>query len=307
MCGIAGLWQRDGASREGLARSVEDMTGALSHRGPDDFGVWINSEAGIALGHRRLSIIDLSPAGHQPMLSSDRRFVITYNGECYNFADLRNDLVARGAMFRGQSDTEVIIEGCVRWGVKETVSRLNGMFALAIWDVHERRLYLARDRMGEKPLYWAVFGSLVLFGSELKALRAVPSWHPRLNRGAVAAFLRHNYVPGPFTIYEGVNKLPPGRFVSIGARSVQEDAYWSLEEAVTHGPQRSAHRRRRGVDRKSRRAAAGCSRAPDGLGCSARGVSVRRLRFVERCSADAKILCSAGQNLHDQLRPCDVR
>jgi asparagine synthase (glutamine-hydrolysing) len=235
MCGIAGLWQRDGASREGLALSVEDMTGALSHRGPDDSGVWVDSEAGIALGHRRLSIIDLSPAGHQPMRSSDRRFVITYNGECYNFADLRNDLVARGAMFRGQSDTEVIIEGCVHWGVKETISRINGMFALAIWDAHERRLYLARDRMGEKPLYWAVFDSLVLFGSELKALRAVPSWHPRLNRGAVAAFLRHNYVPGPFTIYEGVNKLPPGRFVSIGARSVQENTYWNLEEAVSHG------------------------------------------------------------------------
>jgi asparagine synthase (glutamine-hydrolysing) len=235
MCGIAGLWQRGGASREEVARAVEAMTAALSHRGPDDCGVWSDAQVGLALGQRRLSIIDLSPAGHQPMYSSDRRFVITYNGECYNFADLREALCTRGATFRGHSDTEVIIEGCMCWGVKETVSRLNGMFALAIWDTHERRLYLARDRMGEKPLYWAVFGSLVLFGSELKALRAVGSWRPRLHRGAVAAFLRHSYVPGPFTIYEGVNRLPPGGFVSIDAHSVEEGAYWKLEDAVIAG------------------------------------------------------------------------
>ena len=235
MCGIAGLWERGGASREDLARSVEDMTQALSHRGPDDSGIWIDAETGIALGHRRLSIIDLSPAGHQPMRSPDRRFVITYNGECYNFADLRNELAVRGAVFRGQSDTEVIVEGCVYWGVEETISRLNGMFALAIWDRDERRLCLARDRMGEKPLYWAQFGPLVLFGSELKALRAVPTWQPRLNRGAVAAFLRHNYVPGPATIYEGINKVPPGAFVSIGVRSAREGTYWNLKNAAVAG------------------------------------------------------------------------
>ena len=235
MCGIAGLWQRDGASREDLARSVETMTQAISHRGPDDSGIWADAEPGIALGHRRLSIIDLSPAGHQPMHSSDRRFVMTYNGECYNFVDLRNELAARGAVFRGQSDTEVIVEGCMYWGVEETISRLNGMFALAIWDRHERRLCLARDRMGEKPLYWGQFGPLVLFGSELKALRAVPTWQPRLDRGAVAALLRHNYVPGPASIYEGINKLPPGGFVSIGARSAREGTYWSLKHAAVAG------------------------------------------------------------------------
>jgi asparagine synthase (glutamine-hydrolysing) len=239
MCGIAGLWRRGGASREEISLTVENMTATLSHRGPNNSGIWIDSDAGFALGHRRLSIIDLSPAGHQPMLSSDRRFVITYNGECYNFTNLREELTARGATFRGQSDTEVIVEGCIHWGVRDTISRLNGMFAIAIWDAHQRQLHLARDRMGEKPLYWVVFGDLVLFGSELKALRAAPSWEPRLDLGAVSAFLRHNYVPGPFTIYEGVSKLPPGGFVSIGLHSIQESAYWQLEDVVRPGRQES--------------------------------------------------------------------
>lgn len=236
MCGIAGVWARDGERDDVLARHVTTMTRTLSHRGPDDEGIWLDGRAGIALGHRRLSIIDLSQAGHQPMVSSDGRFVISYNGEIYNFSDLRRELEGRGAQFRGHSDTEVIVEGCVRFGVAETIKRLNGMFAIAIWDAQARTLSLTRDRVGEKPLYVADLGPLVLFASELKALRAHPGWQPRLSIDAVAAFLRHNYVPGPFSIYEGVRKVPPGGLVTIAQRGKPCEAlYWSLADAVCQG------------------------------------------------------------------------
>jgi len=238
MCGITGFWLRGGADAQQLQRTVTAMAGTLLHRGPDDGGAWVNAEAGIALAQRRLSIIDLSPAGHQPMASSNGRYVITYNGEIYNFTDLRSDLEAHGVCFRGHSDTEVIVEGLAHWGVTETLSRLNGMFAMAIWDNAERSLYLARDRMGEKPLYWAQFGPLVLFGSELKALRAHPGWQPRINRDIVPAFLRHNYIPAPFTIYEGVFKLLPAGFVRIRHNSDAEPlSYWDLGKVVSRGGQ----------------------------------------------------------------------
>ena len=212
------------------------MSDSISHRGPDDSGIWVSAEQGVALGQRRLSIIDLSPAGHQPMVSSDGRYVITFNGEIYNFREIRRELEATGARFRGNSDTEVIVEGCVHFGIQQTIGKLNGMFAIALWDKRERNLYLARDRMGEKPLYYGVFGSLVLFGSELKALRANADWSPRLDRGAVAAFLRHNYVPGPFSIYEGVRKLSPGKFAVIQeCGPAKEHSYWDIADAVSSG------------------------------------------------------------------------
>jgi asparagine synthase (glutamine-hydrolysing) len=236
MCGIAGFWARHGGNAAAQAGIVAAMTQTLRHRGPDDDGVWVDGDLGIALGHRRLAILDLSPAGHQPMVSSNGRFVITYNGEVYNFADLRRELERKGARFRGQSDTEVIVEGCVHFGVEDTIDRLNGMFAIALWDAHERRLYLARDRMGEKPLYFAAFGPLVLFASELKSLRAHPGWQPRLARDAVAGFLRHNYVPGPFSIYEGVRKVPPGGLVVIEREGTpRERLYWDLAAVVRNG------------------------------------------------------------------------
>jgi asparagine synthase (glutamine-hydrolysing) len=236
MCGISGIWERNGCSLQHLKRRASAMTQTLSHRGPDDSGVWLSEQASIAFGQRRLAIIDLSPMGHQPMVSANGQYTITFNGEIYNFRELRTELERRGVRFRGHSDTEVIVEGFAQWGVKSTIARLNGMFAIAAWDAGERQLFLARDRMGEKPLYWAIFDGLVLFGSELKALRAHPGWKPRLNRGAIAAFLRHGYVSGPFTIYEDVYKLPPAGFVKIASGGGPEvGAYWDLADVVSQG------------------------------------------------------------------------
>jgi len=236
MCGISGIWERNGCSLQDLKRRAAAMTQTLSHRGPDDSGIWLSDQASIAFGQRRLAIIDLSPMGHQPMVSANGQYAITFNGEVYNFRELRAELERCGVRFRGHSDTEVIVEGFAQWGVKSTIARLNGMFAIAAWDAGERHLFLARDRMGEKPLYWAIFDGLVLFGSELKALRAHPGWKPNLNRGAIAAFLRHGYVPGPFTIYEDVYKLPPAGFVKIASGGGPEvGAYWDLADVVSRG------------------------------------------------------------------------
>ncbi|MGC2414040.1 MAG: asparagine synthase (glutamine-hydrolyzing) [Stellaceae bacterium] len=237
MCGIAGLWERNGQTApEVLASSVAAMTETLVHRGPDAGDLWIDREAGLALGHRRLSIVDLSPAGAQPMVSPCGRFVISYNGEVYNADELRPELVAAGIRFRGHSDTEAIVEGAALWGVEPTVRRLIGMFAMALWDRQDRVLYLVRDRLGIKPLYWADFGGRLMFGSELKALRAAPGWSPELNHDALAAFLRFGYVPGPHAIYRGVQKLPPGTILTIRSKGPPAiAAYWSLDEVACHG------------------------------------------------------------------------
>ena len=214
MCGIAGVLDPTSA-RDRLERNAIAMSDSIAYRGPDDHGLWSDPEAGIALTHRRLSIVDLSPAGHQPMVSADGRFIITYNGEVYNFQEMRPELEARGIRFRGHSDTEVMLEAFAAFGIATTVKRLIGMFTIGVWDRRERTLTLVRDRLGIKPLYWAKFGDLFLFGSELKALRAHPGWTPRTNRAAVAAFMRHNCIPAPHTIYEGVHKLEPGTILTL--------------------------------------------------------------------------------------------
>ena len=214
MCGIAGLITL-ASSRDQLERNAIAMADSLAYRGPDDHGIWSDADAGVALTHRRLSIVDLSPAGHQPMVSADGRFIITYNGEIYNFQELRPELEARGIKFRGHSDTEVMLEAFAAYGVEITVKRLIGMFTIGLWDRRERKLVLVRDRLGIKPLYWAKFGELFLFGSELKALRAHPGWTPRIDCSAVASFMRHNCIPAPHTIYEGVNKLEPGTILTL--------------------------------------------------------------------------------------------
>ena len=187
MCGIAGVLNLTG-SRDQLERNAMAMADSLAHRGPDDQGIWSDTEAGIALVHRRLSIVDLSSAGHQPMISADGRFIITYNGEIYNFQELRPELEARGVKFRGHSDTEVMLEAFAAYGIEATVKRLIGMFTIGVWDRRSRTLTLVRDRLGIKPLYWAKFGKLFLFGSELKALRAYPGWTPSIDGSAVAAY-----------------------------------------------------------------------------------------------------------------------
>lgn len=237
MCGIAGLLDFGGTlSRHQLHDIASSMSKCLAYRGPDDEGIWLDSEATAALAHRRLSIVDLSPAGHQPMISSNGRYVITYNGEIYNHEDLRPELAARGARFRGHSDTEVMLEGFSAYGIGATIKRLIGMFAIGIWDRHTRTLTLVRDRLGIKPVYWAKFGGHFVFASELKALRVHPGWTPRINRPAIAAFLRHNYIPAPHTIYEGVNKLEPGCILTLpwnGDPSIEK--FWDARVIARRG------------------------------------------------------------------------
>jgi asparagine synthase (glutamine-hydrolysing) len=237
MCGVAGLWdRRAGTAPAALQDAARAMTDTLFHRGPDAGDVWSDAAAGVALGHRRLSIIDLSPAGAQPMVSSCGRFVLSYNGEVYNAEALRPALVAAGRPFRGHSDTEIIVEGVAVWGVAATIERLIGMFALAIWDRRDRVLYLVRDRLGIKPMYWASVGDTFLFGSELKALRAHSGWQPELDRNAVASFLRFAYVPEPATIYRGVQKQPPGTILTLRAGGQPAiEPFWMLEAVARAG------------------------------------------------------------------------
>jgi asparagine synthase (glutamine-hydrolysing) len=186
------------------------MTASLAHRGPDGDGHWLDPSGIVALGHRRLAIVDLSEGGRQPMVSHGGRFVVTYNGEIYNFLELRRELEAAGCRFTSHSDTEVMLAAFERWGVRASLSRFNGMFALAVWDAQERLLTLARDRLGKKPLYYGRFGRTLLFGSELKALLAVPGFNPTVDRRALTQYMRHNYVPAPASIYREVRKLPAG-------------------------------------------------------------------------------------------------
>jgi asparagine synthase (glutamine-hydrolysing) len=238
VCGIAGVFgPREGAREQLLRETVEGMTATIRHRGPDDNGIWVDPTAGVGLGSRRLAVIDLSREGHQPMTSASGRYVIAFNGEIYNFRALRRDLEVRGHSLRGHSDTEVLLAAIEEWGVIPALERSNGMFAFALWDRQERTLRLARDRIGEKPLYYCWAGRTLLFGSELKALRAHPAFSADIDRGALAQFLRHKYVPAPRSIYRGVTKLPPGSVVSIDAagRTSSPNAYWSVVDAAAAG------------------------------------------------------------------------
>ena len=237
MCGIAGYWS---AKRSAAAALAESMAMRLQHRGPDDAGAWADDAAGLVLAHRRLSILDLSPAGHQPMVSPCRRYVLCFNGEVYNHVALRKDLEADGGAFdwRGHSDTETLLAALRHWGPARTLPRLNGMFAFALWDASERSLFLARDRMGEKPLYYGRCGGDFLFGSELKALRAYPDWQSDIDRDALADYLRHNYVPGPRSIYRGILKLPPAHYLVVRERGnaiSEPSCYWDLAEIAEEG------------------------------------------------------------------------
>jgi asparagine synthase (glutamine-hydrolysing) len=233
MCGIAGFLAPGGLTAAHPLDAVRGMTSALAHRGPDDSGHWCDDDAGVALGHRRLSIIDLSPQGHQPMASADGRWTVVFNGEIYNFQALRRELEAAGERgWRGTSDTEVLLAAVSRWGLDATLPRLVGMFALALWDGRERCLHVARDRMGEKPLYYGWSGQAFLFASELKAMRAFPGWQGELDRDVLALYLRYGYVPEPYAIYRGIHKLPPGAALRVRATdsavsTATPRAYWS--------------------------------------------------------------------------------
>ena len=235
MCGIAGFWRNTSdQSTDWLEETASAMANTLVHRGPDDCGTWVDQEVGIAFGHRRLSIIDISEAGHQPMISADGRYVIIYNGEVYNFQGLGEQLEKLGHSFKGHSDTEVMLAAFVQWGVEASVKKFNGMFAFAVWDRRDRLLWLARDRIGEKPLYYGVQDGTFFFASELKAIRAHPDFRPTINRDALASFLRFSYVPAPYSIYEGIKKLLPGHMLCLKSPLGESDSqpYWSLEEVM---------------------------------------------------------------------------
>lgn len=242
MCGIVGFWSTEElqpAVAQGIARK---MSACIRHRGPDDEGFWIDSSAGLVFAHRRLSIIDLSPAGHQPMVSHCGRFVLVFNGEIYNHRELRAELEKAGAAprWRGHSDTETLLAALANWGVPQTLKRINGMFAFALWDCVERTLWLARDRMGEKPLYYGRVGKVFLFGSELKALRAHPSWCTDVDRDVLCLYLRHGYIPAPWSIYKDIYKLPPAHYLVVrdGGQTISEpQCYWDIRRVAEVGIQ----------------------------------------------------------------------
>lgn len=247
MCGLVGFLQSSGFNGQ-LAKDIASgMGNTLAHRGPDDDGIWVDGEAGVALAHRRLSVIDLSTAGHQPMTSCDGRFVLVYNGEIYNHLALREELentqhsASSRSLWNGKSDTETLLMGFAVWGIKATIERCIGMFAFAVWDKSERRITLGRDRLGEKPLYYGWQGdgenACFLFGSELKALKAHPSFRADINRDALALFMRHNYIPAPHSIYTGIHKLQPGQLLTLSAASktIDIETYWSMAEIAVSG------------------------------------------------------------------------
>ena len=243
MCGIAGLWRPTAGGAEELALGAERMAQALRHRGPDDKGVWVDTASGLALGHRRLAILDLSGAGHQPMVSASGRYVIAFNGEIYNHLALRAELETAGCApaWRGHSDTEVLLEAIAAWGTEETLRRSRGMFAFALWDREARTLTLARDRFGEKPLYYGYARDALVFGSELKALRALDPGAFTVDREALALYARYAYVPAPHSIYRGIRKLPAGTLARVEgealcARRLPDPvAWWSLDAVIDAG------------------------------------------------------------------------
>ena len=237
MCGIAGFIDPTRlGDAEGSARLARAMADTIAHRGPDEGEAWADPASGVGLGFRRLAIIDVSAAGRQPMRSASGRYTIVYNGEIYNAEDLRGELGPRAPHWRGHSDTEVLLAAIEAYGFDAALRRVIGMFAIALWDGEERRLLLARDRLGKKPLYWARAASgAVVFGSELRALLAHPGITRTLDRDAVALYLRHGYVPHPRTIYAGISQLPPGHVAEFSGRSQQVRAYWSLADTVAAG------------------------------------------------------------------------
>ncbi|MHB8922689.1 MAG: asparagine synthase (glutamine-hydrolyzing) [Thermoleophilia bacterium] len=244
MCGLAGFVNpRSADSREVLEVTASGMAAELAHRGPDDHGFWVDAKAGIAMAHRRLSIIDLSATGHQPMISADGRFVLVYNGEIYNYREVRNRLEREGRApgWRGQSDTEVLLAAITAWGLNTSLQRFTGMFAFALWDREKRELSLVRDRFGEKPLYYGHFGGGLIFASELKAFRKHPAWSGKIDRDSLALMVRFSCLPGDHTIFSDVKKILPGmvaKFSAHTSRSVSEPEtsfFWNLESIAREG------------------------------------------------------------------------
>lgn len=235
MCGIAGFWGRP-FSRQELVQRVTEMTTRIAHRGPDGAGAWVCPDSGLALGHRRLAILDLSDAGAQPMMSANGKWILVFNGEIYNHLKIRAELDGPGARisWRGHSDSETLVEAINRWGVQPTLTKLRGMFAFAAWNRESKTLTLARDRVGEKPLYYGWQRGTLFFGSELAALRAHPEFEPVLSVEATSLFLRHLYVPAPYSIFQGLFKLMPGHLITLAGPGQEKDSqpYWDLGDVV---------------------------------------------------------------------------
>ena len=240
MCGICGfICTGPTESSRNSADILRRMNDQMGHRGPDDEGIWLDEHSGIAIGHRRLSVLDLTPAGHQPMVSDSDRFVLAFNGEIYNHLELRGQLdkMQSPRKWRGHSDTESLLAGFEVWGIADSLERAVGMFAFAVWDKHTRALTLARDRLGEKPHYYGWEGDVFLFGSELKALRCHSEFRGEINRDALTLLLRHNYIPAPYSIYRDVYKLPPGTCLQTNPRerNAQPVPYWSARDQAERG------------------------------------------------------------------------
>ena len=242
MCGFTGFFRKE-SQAEHPEKLLINMGAAISKRGPDDSGQWWDIDAGIGLCHRRLSILDLSPAGHQPMISACGHYVIAFNGEIYNHSDLRRELESAGIapVWRGHSDTETLLAAFATWGVVPTLQKCVGMFAFALWDKQTRTLTLGRDRLGEKPLYYGWQGqgkdAVFLFGSELKALKVHPAFKAEVNRDALALLMRHNYIPAPYSIWQGINKLLPGCLLTLSHQQPEPciESYWSGKQVVEAG------------------------------------------------------------------------
>jgi asparagine synthase (glutamine-hydrolysing) len=242
MCGIAGFFRPAGLAAGAAEHELARMSASLSHRGPNDSGIWVDAAAGVALSHRRLSVLDLSPAGHQPMTSASGRYVIAFNGEIYNHLDIRKELESFGSppRWRGHSDTEILLSAFESWGIEPSLQRAGGMFAFALWDRREHTFTLARDRVGEKPLYYGWQGDAVLFGSELKALRAHPAFRACIDRSVLADYFRRGYITAPHSIYQGISKLLPGCYVQFAGQAQcgslpRPRSYWSLREVADRG------------------------------------------------------------------------
>lgn len=232
MCGIAGLWCFRNFENQGILEDVKRMIATLQHRGPNDHGLW--GEGTIALGQSRLSIIDLSPYGHQPMLSENKRYVLVFNGEIYNYKVLAKQLTNEGCIVEARNDTEVLLRACIHWGVEKTLRLLNGMFAFALYDTQEHTLTIARDRFGEKPLYYAYEENYFAFASELKALCSLPNFNRTIDEEALKLYLQFNYIPCPYSIYKSAKKLFPGRFLTLKNAKLEEHCYYDLKREITN-------------------------------------------------------------------------
>lgn len=237
MCGFVGFILSSNKGRD-IANNINKMTQSIEHRGPDDKGVWIDKNLGVALGHRRLSIMDTSILASQPMESNSKRYVIVYNGEIYNFKELRKSLIKCGVIFKSQSDTEVLLSAIDNWGIESSLKAIVGMFAFALWDKKEKILTLSRDRMGEKPLYYGFQDGTFTFGSELKSLKLHPDWIGEINRDSIALQMQYGYIPAPYSIYKSIYKLMPGSYVQFNVRSkllAKPKEYWSMKSVYEEG------------------------------------------------------------------------